>query len=46
MGEGSPKLRSAYKTYTYTTYIHNNFPSALARKGETSPSSAIAENPM
>jgi len=25
-GEGSRKLRPAYKTSTYTTYIHNNFP--------------------
>jgi len=25
-GEGSQKLRPAYKTYTYTTHIHNSFP--------------------
>jgi len=28
MGEGPPKLRSAYETSTYMAHIHNKFPSA------------------
>ena len=36
MGEGSPKLRPAYETSTYTTYIYNKFPCLRWRVSEIS----------
>jgi len=36
MGEGSPKLRPAYETSTYATYIYNKFPCLHRRVSEIS----------